>query len=164
MKEDWKNLSVQMDPVTFAGIGRAAGMVQRTASVAIAGQDTRAARALAGILAGSIQSMGVQVMDFGCTWRALFDFYRSFTACTLGVYVSDPVYGYLQVIGEESVLSELEQRLKYPEEVSSPGMYGERIFAGGIRGIYDSHLLKGAPKGLAETCAAVRCTNRATRS
>ena len=156
-RNEWVDIPVAAEPVAFAQLGCAIGMLCAGESVAVACEEERSARALCGILAGGMQSAGAQVLDFGCIWRAMLDFCTGYTASALGVYI--PAGEGVQLTGPRKALARQAVRRSGTPAPAQKQRCAERIAAGGLQRLYAAQLLRSAPEGLEGTSARIRSVN-----
>ncbi len=161
---------LELTPELCARIGSALGSMAAGERVGLATADVPFARVMADALASGIQASGSGVLDFGAGTRPFYHFAMGFCSLRHGIYVGSSGAGLCaQLTGvgglpaTRSSERELEGILERGEYNRTPKYNcGDRMAMGGIKALYQSHILCEAPLGLSGVGCTIKSGHRET--
>lgn len=146
-------------------VGAALGSIFE--KVGVGCSDKNGSAAMAAATAAGVLGTGSQVWDYGRLIESQMAFVTAFCDLDVAAYVNVGPQCTIRLIGSgglpisRSTEREIERRLSECDYKSARwNEYRKKVDVSGLRALYRQHIGALAPKGLAGTCARVRCADR----
>jgi len=156
-------VGVELIPELLARMGAAVGSLGPRDRIAVGCSGDRGAAVLKAALCAGIRSTGADVIDFGESFLAQFEFSMNFCAVSMGVFIRGGSRASIKVISAGGLPStrEMERRI---EALLARGEFvrcagedmGDIVEMSGMAPMYKSQLARCAPKGLTGCKAIVK--------